>query len=99
MPRAAPWPRVPVALRLTLAVVLFPHGVQKTLGWFGGHGFPATMQYFAKSGIPAPRAFLAIMAESLGSLGLALGLLTWVAARGIAAVMLVAALTARDVMP
>ena len=26
-------------LRLTVAVVIFPHGAQKALGWFGGHGF------------------------------------------------------------
>ena len=84
---------VPVVLRATLAVVMFPHGAQKTLGWFDGHGFKGTMQFFAKSGIPAPLAFLAIMAEFLGPIGLALGLLTRVAALGIAAVMLVAALT------
>ena len=30
---------VPLILRLTLAVVMFPHGAQKTLGWFGGYGF------------------------------------------------------------
>ncbi len=30
---------VPLVLRLTLAVVMFPHGAQKLLGWFGGHGF------------------------------------------------------------
>src|SRR6266571_1833033 len=34
---------VPLLLRLTLAIVMFPHGAQKVLGWFGGHGFKATM--------------------------------------------------------
>ena len=33
-------------LRITLAVVIFPHGAQKALGWFGGHGFKGTMKYF-----------------------------------------------------
>jgi putative oxidoreductase len=84
---------VPLILRLTLAVVMFPHGAQKTFGWFGGHGFKGTMAYFTKSGIPAGLAFLAIMAEFLGSLGLAVGLLTRVAALGIAVVMLVAIVT------
>jgi putative oxidoreductase len=84
---------VPLILRVTLAVVMFPHGAQKVFGWFGGHGFKNTMAYFTKSGIPAPFALLAIAAEFLGSLGLAVGLLTRVAAFGIACVMVVAILT------
>jgi putative oxidoreductase len=80
-------------LRITLAVVIFPHGAQKVLGWFGGHGFKGTMKYFTDSGIPAGFALLAIAAEFLGSLGLAVGLLTRVAAFGIACVMLVAIIT------
>jgi putative oxidoreductase len=76
-------------LRVTLAVVMFPHGAQKMLGWFGGHGFGGTMKYFTDSGIPAVFALLAIAAEFLGSLGLAVGLLTRVAAFGIACLMLV----------
>src|SRR5213593_2233364 len=76
-------------LRMTLAVVMFPHGAQKALGWFGGVGFKPTVAFFRKSGVPAPLAVLAIMAEFLGSLGLAVGLLTRVAALVIAVVMLV----------
>ena len=45
------------------------------------------------SGIPAIFALLAIAAEFLGSLGLAVGLLTRVAAFGIACVMLVSIVT------
>jgi putative oxidoreductase len=84
---------VPLILRLTLAVVMFPHGAQKVLGWFGGHGLKPTMAYFKSSGVPAPLALLAIAAEFLGPLGLAVGLLTRVAALGIACVMLVAIFT------
>jgi putative oxidoreductase len=84
---------VPLILRLTLAVVMFPHGAQKVLGWFGGYGFRATMAYFTKAGFPPALAFLAVMAEFLGPLGLAIGLLTRVAAFSIAVVMLVAILT------
>lgn len=80
-------------LRFTLAAVIFPHGAQKALGWFGGYGFKGTMKYFTGSGIPAGLALLAIAAEFLGSLGLAVGLLTRVAAFGIACVMLVAIIT------
>ena len=83
---------VPLILRLTLAVVMFPHGAQKTLGWFGGYGFRATMANFTKSGFPPALAFLAVIAEFLGPLGLAIGLLTRLAALGIAVVMLVAIL-------
>jgi putative oxidoreductase len=80
-------------LRITLALVMFPHGAQKALGWFGGHGFKGTLKYFTGSGIPAMFALLAIAAEFLGPLGLAFGLLTRVAAFGIACVMLVAIVT------
>jgi putative oxidoreductase len=48
------------------------------------------MGYFKGQGIPAPLSLLAIAAEFLGPLGLVLGLLTRVAAFGIACVMLVA---------
>lgn len=81
---------VPLVLRLALAAVIFPHGAQKVLGWFGGPGLKGTLDYFRKSGIPAPLAMLAIAAEFLGPLGLAAGLLTRVAALGITSVMIVA---------
>jgi putative oxidoreductase len=84
---------VPLVLRLTLAVVMFAHGAQMTLGWFGGYGLRGTLDFLRKSGVPSPVAVLAIMAEFLGPLGLAVGLLTRVAALGIAAVMLGAILT------
>ncbi len=80
-----------LVLRVLLGIVFFPHGAQKVLGWFGGHGFTGTMNSFTGSlGIPAVFAFLAIMAEFLGALGLIVGLLTRVAAFGIACVMAVA---------
>jgi len=80
-----------LVLRVLLGIVFFPHGAQKVLGWFGGHGFAGTMNSFTGSlGIPPLFAFLAIMAEFLGSMGLIVGLLTRVAAFGIASVMVVA---------
>ena len=84
---------VGLILRITLAIVIFPHGAQKVLGWFGGHGFRGTMKFFTGSGIPAVFAVLAIAAEFLGPFGLAVGLLTRVAALGIACVMLVGMVT------
>ena len=80
-----------LVLRLMLGIVFFPHGMQKLFGWFGGPGFSGMMGMFTdKMGIPAVFAFLAIMAEGLGALGLITGLLTRVAAFGIAVNMAVA---------
>jgi putative oxidoreductase len=82
---------VDLLLRLTLAVVFFPHGAQKVLGWFGGFGLAGTWGFFTqKLGIPAFFAALAIAAEFLGSIGLFFGLLTRVAAFGIFCVMVAA---------
>jgi len=78
-------------LRVVLGVVIFAHGAQKMLGWFGGYGFSGTMGWFTKMlGVPAPLAFLAICAEFFGGLGLILGLLSRIAALGIGVNMLVA---------
>ena len=80
-------------LRLVLGIVMFAHGSQKLLGWFGGYGYRGTMGFFtAQMKIPAPLAFLAIMAEFLGGLGLIVGFLGRIAAFGIACNMLVAML-------
>ena len=82
---------VSLVLRLMLAVVFFPHGAQKVLGWFGGYGFTGSMGFFTgQLGIPVIFAFLAIMAEFLGPLGLFSGLFTRVAAFGIMTDMIVA---------
>jgi putative oxidoreductase len=75
--------------RLLLGVVFFAHGAQKVLGWWGGSGFSASMSGLSQN-FPAPLAFLAIMAEFLGGIGLLVGLLGRVAAFGIACVMAVA---------
>jgi len=78
-------------LRVLLGIVFLPHGAQKVLGWFGGHGFSATMTSFTENlGIPAFLAFLAILAESLGAVALIAGFLTRVAAFGLACNMVVA---------
>jgi putative oxidoreductase len=78
-------------LRLLLGIVFFPHGMQKVFGWFGGPGFNGAMEGFTvKMGIPTFFAFLAIMAESAGSVGLITGFLTRIAAFGIACNMIVA---------
>jgi len=84
---------LPLILRLTLGVVMFPHGAQKLLGWFGGYGFSGTLQGMTSMGLPAVIVFLVIIAEFFGSLGLITGFLTRFSAFGIAAVMLGAIFT------
>jgi len=85
---------LPLIARVALGIVMFPHGAQKVFGWFGGHGFAGSMSFFTDTmHIPAPLAFLAILAEFSGSLGLITGCLSRIAAFGIACNMFVAVLT------
>jgi putative oxidoreductase len=76
-------------VRLALGIVIFPHGAQKLLGWFGGNGFAGTMQFFTgQLGLPAVVAFLVIIAEFFGALSLIVGFLGRVGAFGVICVML-----------
>lgn len=76
-------------LRLTLGLVMFPHGAQKLLGWFGGFGFDGTMRYFTqKMGVPWLIALLIIIGESFGSVALLAGFLTRFTAASLAVIML-----------
>ncbi len=62
-------------LRVTLGIVLFAHGAQSLLGWFGGPGFNATMQYLRDvPGLPWLLGFLVICLQFFGALLLLLGL-------------------------
>ncbi len=84
----------PLVLRLLLAAVFFPHGAQKVLGLFGGHGFGATMQMFTQyMHIPAIFAFLAIMTEFCSPILLVLGFLGRLASLGLFILMSVAVFT------
>ena len=56
--------------------------------WFGGWGFRGTIPSFKESGMPAGVAVLIMVAAFLGPLGLLIGLLTRLAALGIAIVTL-----------
>ena len=84
------------ALRLALGLMILPHGLQKTFGWFGGYGFKGTMGYLTGTvGAPWIFALLAILAESVGAVMLLAGFGTRVAALGLGGVMVVAALQHR----
>ena len=62
-------------IRLTLGIVLFPHGAQKTLGWFGGPGFTGEMNYFTGDlKMSVVTAFLVIFIESAGACCLIAGI-------------------------
>ncbi|MFE2142789.1 DoxX family protein, partial [Streptomyces sp. NPDC059456] len=86
--RAASGPAVPVTtvahdigllvLRLVVGLTMAAHGTQKLFGWFGGPGLDAFGKGFTASGYPAGKtmAVVAGLSETLGGLGLALGLLT-----------------------
>ncbi|MEU4211502.1 DoxX family membrane protein [Streptomyces sp. NPDC026206] len=77
-------------LRLMLGIIMTGHGTQKLFGWFGGPGIDATAKFFGADGYPAPRtmAVVAGLCETLGGLGLALGLLTPLAAAAVLGVMI-----------
>lgn len=74
--------------RVVLGLVILPHGLQKLLGLFGGAGFTGTMGYFTSQGMPAVVAFLVIMGESFGALGLITGFIGRFCAFGIMTIML-----------
>ena len=76
-------------LRLTIALVMLPHGAQKMLGIFGGYGFKATMNFFTESmKLPWPIAFLVIIIEFVGPISLLLGFGTRLWATALAIVMI-----------
>ena len=83
----------PVLLRLTLALVMFPHGAQKVLGWFGGYGFEGTHGFMTSLGIPGALAVVAILVEFLAPIALALGIATRFAALGLIGLMVGAVAT------
>ena len=79
----------PLIARVAAGVVMFPHGAQKVLGWFGGPGFAGVVGMFHQTlHIPTPLAVLDPIAEFFGALALIIGLLSRVAAFGILCVML-----------
>lgn len=84
----------PMLIRLTFATVMFPHGAQKALGWWGGYGFAGTMKFFTETmNIPWFFALLAVVAEFAGPIALLFGGLTRLAAFGIGVTMSVAMVT------
>lgn len=81
-------------LRVALALIIWPHGAQHLLGWFGGYGYSGTHAWMTGDlGIPAAFATLAIVTEFFAPFALLLGVGGRVAGLGIAALMVMAATT------
>lgn len=75
--------------RVVLAAVVFPHGLQKVFGWYGGWGFDGTLGWFESAlGVPSAVAVLVIASDFLGAIALALGLFSRLTALGVALTML-----------
>jgi putative oxidoreductase len=79
-------------LRVVIGLIVAAHGLQKLLGWWGGPGMKGWVGAMNRMRIrPAvPWAWLSALAEILGGVALAIGLLTPLPSLAIAASMLVA---------
>ncbi len=79
-------------LRIVIGLLFIGHGTQKLFGWFGGGGIAGTTKMQVNLGVaPAELwAWVAALSETLGGLGLLLGLLTPIAGALIIGVMLMA---------
>ena len=85
-----------LVMRLGVGLLMVVHGAQKLFGMFGGYGLKGTAGFFESLGFKPGVLFvvLAGLAEVLGGLLLAAGLLTPLAGLLIAGTMAVAILTA-----
>lgn len=82
-------------IRLTFGLLLAGHGAQKLFGIFGGPGLAATGRSFDVLGYRPGKVFAVIggLSELCGGLGLAVGLLTPLAAAAVIGVMINAMVT------
>lgn len=75
-------------VRVSLAAVIWAHGAQKVLGWWGGKGPGVTMDFFERLwGIPPAVTVLVMLAEFVGPVLLAVGFLGRFAALSVGMVM------------
>ncbi|MYV40244.1 DoxX family membrane protein [Streptomyces sp. SID1328] len=77
-------------IRLTFGLLMAGHGAQKLFGILGGHGLTATARGFEGLGYHPGKVYATIggLSELLGGLGLAVGLLTPLAAAALIGVMI-----------
>ncbi|MFJ2838330.1 MULTISPECIES: DoxX family protein [Nocardia] len=79
-----------LVLRLGVGATMAAHGTQKLFAWFDGGGLSGTEKFFAASGYPMAKSFAVVagLSETLGGIGLILGLFTPLAAAAILGTML-----------
>src|SRR3979411_2933576 len=82
-------------IRLVVGLTVAAHGAQKLFGWFGGPGIAGLSSMLSQLGIrpERPWAVIAGLAEFVGGLLVAFGLMTPLAALAVSGRMLVATLT------
>jgi putative oxidoreductase len=75
-------------IRILLGIIFSAHGAQKLLGWYGA-GLAKSMRAFAEDlHLPRTLAFLVIVGEFLGGVGLVIGLFNRIPALVIAVAIL-----------
>lgn len=74
--------------RVSLALLLLPHGAQHALGLFGGYGFSGTLGWMTHTlGFAAPLAAVAIGTELVAPIALLVGFASRPAALGLVGLM------------
>ena len=64
-------------VRIIAGLIVFPYGMQKLFGWFGGPGIGGTLKDLDSRRIPRSIAWLIIVGQSFGSIALVAGFLGW----------------------
>ena len=70
-------------LRIIAGIIIFPYGMQKLFGWFGGPGIKGTLAQMTFKRIPKFVGWLVIVGQSFGSIALIIGFLGRIAAGGL----------------
>src|SRR5436309_14620062 len=74
-------------IRVVLGIILFAHGAQKVLGWYGGQGLKGTAAFFNSMGMPLLIAYLVCLLEFLSGIGLLIGFLARLCGLAVMAIM------------
>ena len=93
LPKDLPMSTGLLLLRIVAGLLLAAHGSQKLFGWFGGYGIAGTGGWLESIGFKPGKAMAVVtgLAEVVGGVALALGLLTPLAAAVVIGTMTVAA--------